>query len=50
MKEISNIENLDENEVNKEEKNRKGIYKREQREKNQIREKEATDKKNAELR
>ncbi len=29
MKEIANMERIDENEVNKEEKNRKGIYKRE---------------------
>lgn len=50
MKEIKYIEQIDENEVNKEEKGLKGIYKKEQREKNQKKEKEMNDKKNSELR
>ena len=44
------MEKINEDEVNTEEKSRKAVYKKDQREKNQLREKEATDKKNAELR
>lgn len=50
MKEIKNIEDEDENEVNREEKALKGEYKRAQREKNALIKVEQTEKKNAELR
>jgi hypothetical protein len=50
MKEIKHIEDIDEAEVNKQERELKGHWKKDQREKNQKKEKEMTDKKNAELR
>ena len=50
MKEMKHMEDIDESEVNKQERELKSHWKKEQREKNQKREKEMTDKKNAELR
>lgn len=50
MREIDHIQQEDEGEVNRQEKEIKSTWKKEQREKNQTREEEMTNKKNAELR
>jgi hypothetical protein len=50
MREIDHIQQEDESEVNRQEKEIKSTWKKEQREKNQTREEEMTNKKNAELR